>query len=424
MPEDDIYGNKAKYEAFMQNLPRLTEKPEERRKGLKGHVKYQCRNPVNLRYFEKLRTYFELRDLSFIRRIRLLHNLLIVTNYTAKDMAELQQQEELSTIVGEVLKTLPSPNSKQDFVKHVKLIWKQLFPEKDAQGRPDSSIVPYPVRHLKAAVDPSKQKARNDKLSWEDYEALLKQFGPDPQMRAYITFAIESLGRPQEILFLQRKNLEIHDNYIVANITKHGKTGLGILQCIDSYPYLADWLNKHPLKDNPEAPVFINLGKKQLHERMTPFSINKKLRAACEAIGLSKVVTCYSLKRNGVTFRRLRGDSDMEIQKVARWTSGKQLRIYDQSNDRDALRVQLAKRGLIPDKLIKPMFKQCFYCRASVAIDHETCNNCYRMMDRQKAAKQEYEREVTLLQRVFESSEGRAVFEKMFRRMMEEREAV
>ncbi|MBI3036504.1 site-specific integrase [Candidatus Woesearchaeota archaeon] len=421
MAEDDIYENKAKYEAFYQDLTRLLKKPEKRRKGLRGHVKYRCQNPANLRYFEKLKTYFELRDLSFIRRLRILQNLLIVTNYTAKDLAELQQQEELSGIVANAQKALKSPESKQDFIKHVKLLWKQLFPEKDEHGRPDSSIVPYPVRHLKAAVDPSKQKGRNDKLTWEEYEKLLGFFGTDPRMKAYIAFATESLGRPQEILYLRLKDLEIHDNYIVANISEHSKTGLGMLQCIDSYPYMSEWLGKHPQKGNPEAFVFINIGHKALGKQMMPFSINKRLRLACKSLGISKRVTCYSFKRNGVTFRRLRGDTDVEIQHTARWKSTKQLRVYDQSDGKDALRIALAKRGLIKDDIIKPMSKSCVFCQAIIGLDQETCPNCRRLTDRQKAAKQEYEREVTLLQRVFESAEGRAIFERVFKKMLAEK---
>jgi len=39
-----------------------------------------------------------------------------------------------------------------------------------------------------------------------------------------------------------------------------GKTGVRRVRTINATPYLHDWLNMHPNKDDPEAPLWVNIG--------------------------------------------------------------------------------------------------------------------------------------------------------------------
>ena len=61
MAEDDIYRNKQKYEHWLAKLDKLIELP-------KGNRIYYCRNLVNLKHFQKMIDYFEIKDLSYTRR--------------------------------------------------------------------------------------------------------------------------------------------------------------------------------------------------------------------------------------------------------------------------------------------------------------------------------------------------------------------
>ena len=71
MSDDDIYNNKHKYETFKEKLSQFALKPEERSSGTKKG-KYYCKNKDNLVYFKKLFDTFEAKDISYIRRNRLL----------------------------------------------------------------------------------------------------------------------------------------------------------------------------------------------------------------------------------------------------------------------------------------------------------------------------------------------------------------
>lgn len=391
MATNDIYNNQAKYEAFKNNINHILQPPKAEDK----RTKYYCKNPANLEYFKTLIRHFEAKDQSFVRRLRLIQDLKLATHFITKDLASVTREDidGVMTYINQVMK----PESVSDYKTHLKTIWKIILPEADNKGRPDETITPYVVRHLKAGVDKSRQEARQDKLTWPEFENILTYFADKPVIQLYLMLEFESLGRPQELLWRKLKDVELHDNYAVIHLSDHGKEGTGLLHCLDSYPYLVAWLNVHPFKNNPEAYLFVN-EKGAQHNNI---AINKHLRNACAKLGLNKKITCYSLKRNGVTMRRLQGESDMEIQHVARWTSTKQLKKYDLSDQSDTLKIQLIKRGLVkPGKEqehLQPKTKTCVFCNTINKLTDVACTNCNRPLDRQKIAELEYTKEIKAL---------------------------
>jgi len=382
MAEDDIYGSKGKYERFKKNLSSWLIKPENTSKQ-KGVRKYYCKIPTNLKYFEKLFRHFEAKDISYIHRARTLQSMVVICYLAPKDLAECTR-DDINQIVAELHAIFKTPKSKESMIKSLKYIWKILFPEKDAYGRVDESIPPYVVRHLSGKSDKSRQRLRTDKLSWEEFERLVDYFSNDPRMQAYLTLSLESLARPQELLYVKIGDVELYDNYAKIWISEHGKEGVGLLQCIDSYPYLLKWLDFHPLKKDKNAFLFVNTGGTNHCHQLKPQNINKMIHQACRALGIDKPITCYSLKRNGVTIRRLRGESDMEIQHAARWTSTDQLRTYDLTNQEEAFKRELEKRGLIPATNGNTLKTQkCDFCNNIAGFGEIICQQCRRPLARQ-----------------------------------------
>jgi len=402
MAEEDIYGSKKKYEKFKANLNRFLSVDRHSRDGRR---KYYCKRPGNLNYFKLLFAHFDSRDLSYIRRIRVTQSLKFICNSTEKDLRECER-DDINLIMADMHTTYNSIKAKQTFIKDIKYIWKILFPEKDEKGRADETIVPYPVRHLSCKIDKSREKLRTDKLTADEVQRILEYLSNEPRMQAYVAFAIESLARPQEILGRRIENVELYQNYAKIYLTEHGKEGVVLLQCIDSFPYLVKWLDVHPLKNDKSAHLFINTGITNKHKQMKPKNVNKILTQACKSLGINKPITCYSLKRNGVTLRRLRGDSDVEIQHAARWSSTKQLKTYDLSNQDEAFKIALKKRGLIGDELVsKTTFetKECPFCKEMVGFSESICPKCKHIVSRDAILKElQKDEEITKLKQDME----------------------
>ncbi len=397
MAEDDIYGSRSQFGRLAANIDRLAVPPKRRPGTARGLPKYYCRNKINLSYFRRLFSQFEAQDLSYVRRLRLTQSMKLICFLTDKDLRECTR-DDVNRIIACMHQIYKSPRSKETFIRHIRRFWKILFPEVDERGRPDETVVPYVVRHLSATTDRSRQKLRTDKLTWEEFERLLAYFGRDARMQAYLSLALECLGRPQELLYRRIGDVELHENFAKVYVSDHGKEGVGLLQCIDSYPYLLKWLEQHPLKPDKNAFLFVNLGNNGRLGQLNPKRINALLRTACRDLGIDKPITCYSLKRSGVTLRRLRGDSDMEIQHAARWTSTEQLKTYDLSNQDEAFKRELEKRGLVPDSSGRVQVPSlCSFCGTRAGIGEIACPRCRRPLDRTqvRAEAQEREKEVS-----------------------------
>jgi integrase len=385
MAENDIYDSGGRYEKFKRELRRYLLPPE-------GLRTTQIKNPVNLRHFKRLFIKLEARNSSFLRRLRLGQTLLLICHGVGKDL-EKATRDDIDNLMIFAHKRNKTPVSKQDFVKQVKFLWKLLFPEKDQCEREDETIVPYVVRHLSGKIDKSAEKLRKDRLSLDEFDKLVSAFADDARMQALISLAFESLGRPQELLGRKIKDIELFDNYAKVTISEHGKEGIGILRCIDSFYYVSQWYNQHPMKDDPEAHFFINTGTRGKYQQLKPSAANILIKRRCRRLGINKPITLYSLKRNGVTYCRLRGDSDVDIQHRARWSSTKQLKTYDLSHQDDSFKLELIKRGVIEadeqHKELAPRTKQCVFCHIENGIAESVCSACKRPLDRKAIEEEE-----------------------------------
>lgn len=383
MAENDIYKSKEKYERYKARLEEFALLPGMRSGRKSWTAVYYCLNRANLKHFRRLFAVLETRDLSYIRRCRIVETVRFITGSTEKDLRDCER-EDIDQIVAKMHSTFKSPHSKQDFIKTLKYVWRALFAELDERGRVDETITPYVVRHLSAGVDKSRGKARKDKLTWEEFRSLVTFFDDDPMMQCYLTMHLECLARPQELCYLKLSDCQLEDEYAVVQVSEHGKEGPKRLLVVDSYPYFLKWFDVHRLKAK-DGYLFVNERGRQL----TPNTANKKIKQARNQLGIDKPITNYSLKRSGVTLRRLRGDSDSTIQHIAGWTSTKQLKTYDLTAQDDVFKQELVKRGIIEEAGKTTVEnKKCEFCGTVNGFSQTICVTCRRILDRRKVGRE------------------------------------
>ncbi|MBI2667607.1 site-specific integrase [Candidatus Woesearchaeota archaeon] len=391
MAEDDIYGNKSTYEKSKNNIKDFLNKPKESENRVGRLRKYYCKNPDNIKHFEKLFNRLEAKDNSYIHRNRMISILKLICHATDKELSKIQDREDIDKIVAFAHTTQKTIDSKRDFIKHIKLIWKILFPEKDEKGRIDEAITPYVIRHLTTKFDKSKEKRKKDILEPEEVEQIIGYFSKDPRIQAWLSLIYFSYARPQELAYIKIRDCEIYDNYAKIWISEHGKEGVGFLEVIDNFYYISKWFNIHQYKKDKNSFLFYSNGDKK--RPLTPFNVNKKLREAVKRLGINKRITNYSFKRSGITTDAIRGNSPTEIMHRARWSSVDQLRTYDYSAHEDTFKRQLAIKGKITDgkyKDLMPKTKKCSFCDFENGIAEEICNNksCGRPLNREKIKQQ------------------------------------
>lgn len=93
-------------------------------------------------------------------------------------------------------------------------------------------------------------------------DAVFLKYCPRKDVKAWHTMDRDTSARPTELLKLQIEDIAFKtspDGRRYAMIVPNGKTGQRPLPLFDSIPYLLDWLNSHPMRGNPKAPLFPNM---------------------------------------------------------------------------------------------------------------------------------------------------------------------
>ena len=108
-----------------------------------------------------------------------------------------------------------------------------------------------------------KLPSEGELLTEEDIQKLLR-VTVHPRDKAFVSILWESGARISEIGNMKIGNIafDVHGTVI----TVQGKTDSRKIRLLFSTQYLSTWLGSHPLRDNPEAPVWIDLGDNELLE--------------------------------------------------------------------------------------------------------------------------------------------------------------
>jgi integrase len=105
----------------------------------------------------------------------------------------------------------------------------------------------------------------SDLWTQED-DLLFLKWVTNKRDRCYHTMARDLSARPHEILSLKIRDIVFKtvDKYQYAEVLVNGKTGSRHIPLIQSIPYIKEWLSNHPSRNNPNSPVFVGLGRRNL----------------------------------------------------------------------------------------------------------------------------------------------------------------
>jgi len=185
------------------------------------------------------------QGLSKGRVIKYMYYLLKLSEWLGKDFDKADKQD-IKTLVSRIEESPYVDSSKRELKICVKKLYKWLresddYPEEVKWIRPSSRKT-------------GKIKLPEEILTEEDVKKLIS-VASNPRDRAFIAMLYESGCRIGEMLFLRIKHIAF-DRY-GAQIRVNGKTGPRRIRIISSVPYLTEWLNKHPDKDNPDSYVWL-----------------------------------------------------------------------------------------------------------------------------------------------------------------------
>lgn len=120
----------------------------------------------------------------------------------------------------------------------------------------------YCMDGIKRLKRKEKSTYKPSDLWTQEDDLLFLKYCPSKKYRCYHAISRDSSCRPSELLRLRIKDVvfKLAGDKQYAEILVNGKTGSRHIPLIDSIPYLKDWLDEHPERNNPNA--FLIRGKK------------------------------------------------------------------------------------------------------------------------------------------------------------------
>jgi len=227
-----------------------------------------------------------------------------------------------------------------------------------------------------------------DLLTKDEVNRLLNACG-NPRDKAMIAIALDSSLRIGALGTLKIKSVAQNKSGAVLYISPTSKniksTQPKPIPITWSVGYLNKWLDIHPLKDNPDAPLWVNLHGKTRNQIMSYKIIRQSLCNVAETAGIKKRVFFHLFRHQKITDMILNGFSEQQIKYQAGWAKGssRMLDIYGNFMDADMVDSIFEKQGLKPrdENTTKVTLKRCPRCDVVLVSEARVCHQCALILD-------------------------------------------
>lgn len=163
-----------------------------------------------------------------------------------------------------------------------------------------------------------------------------------------------------------------------------GKTGHRTLRIVISDAYVGAWLNVHPLKDDPDAPLWVMLGERNKNDRMNYGAFRALALRLKKKAKIKKRVYPHLFRHTRITYLLSNKQVNESQAKVYfGWTpSSKMLSEYSHLVSQDVNEVMLEVHGIKrSEKKDEPKIRQCPRCRQVNPPDHLFCKGCGSILE-------------------------------------------
>ena len=268
-------------------------------------------------------------------------------------------KEDLKGLVARIELSRYSPWTKRDFKVALRKFYRWL-------GRPEE------VGWLKVGVKGWRRLMPEEILTEEEVWRLVGAAG-NPRDRALVAVLYESGCRIGELLSLRIRHVGF-DGY-GAVLLVDGKTGRRRVRIVMSAPYLAEWVNWHPMGDVPDAPLWVNRRGRPLGYA----GVRCMLRRLARKAGVRKRVNPHNFRHSRATHLATRL-TEAQMKEFFGWVQSSDMAsVYVHLSGRDVDNAILGIYGITPegDKKQNSMAPtRCLSCGLLNPPTNRVCSGC------------------------------------------------
>jgi len=254
---------------------------------------------------------------------------------------------------------------------------------------------PENVKWIKTTRSKGKRILPENLLTEEEVKKIAEA-AMNQRDRALVLVLYETGCRIGEVLSLRIGNVQF-DRY-GAILVVDGKTGPRRVRIISSAPALANWLDHHPHKAEPNAALWISFDKISSMQALQYFACRKMLRELALRTSITKKVNPHSF-RHARASRLANSLTESQMKEYLGWTQDSNMAsVYVHLSGRDIdnalLRVNGIKVETKQDESVLRIVK-CMRCETDNSPASRFCTKCGSPLDLKTAIELQDEEKMT-----------------------------
>lgn len=242
---------------------------------------------------------------------------------------------------------------------------------------------PEEVKWIKSNIKSTEKNlpANGDLITEKEVKKLI-ECAENSRDKAFVSVLYESGARIGELASLQISNVKIDEYGIILHV--EGKTGSRPIRIISSTPYLMTWLQNHPLKDDKQQALWINLGHNNHKQPITYRGVVNMLRRLFIKARIQKRCNPHMFRHSRATYL---ADhlTEFQMNQYFGWIQGSGMpATYVHMSGKEIESSILELNGIKTQKnhkesSLKPI--KCPRCDTINSHDSKFCNKCAGILD-------------------------------------------
>jgi len=262
------------------------------RKDYNQYVEEKIKNKKNRKTILEYINYSIASGKSKSRVEKYLDALVPLSNTIGKSFKKMKKRD----LEGYV-KDLIERGDYADWTKytHLVIIKNCFFPWLYGTEKPN---YPEVVKWMKPKRPKNNNKLPEDMITEEEAKRMIEAAG-NPRDKAFVSFLFESGARIGEVMKMRIKDAQFNGD--VTHVMLDGKTGARRIPIINSGMYLANWIDNHLGKTNPESKIFYNKKTGDLTENTTYWQVRWLLLKIARKAKVTKKVNPHNFRHSQAT---------------------------------------------------------------------------------------------------------------------------
>ena len=319
-------------------------------------------------------------EYSVHRHEKLLRHCTIISENVGGIADALTDKEAAESIVRWINREYTNEETNKDYRIALRMFGKRVAEVREdiptnEKGVPESlTWVPTTTSR---SYDP--KPTPGDMLDWEEDVLPMIDATLNARDGALIAVAWDAGPRAGELLDLTVGDVSDHKHGL--QISVDGKRGQRSIMLITAVPYLSQWLNDHPRKNDPGAPLWCKL---QSGEEISYQMARKAVREAARRAGISKPVNFTNFRASSASYLASQGVNQAVLESHHGWktgsaVAGRYVSVFSEASDREVARAHGAD---VSEEEVEPIAAvTCPRCERKTPRHESFCMWCHQVLE-------------------------------------------